>query len=291
MSNNFFGFIKGLLTFRWKPGKDLVVVGVSWIFVVASLYTATVIVGAEIGGGIPYFLLYAVVTATLFGIGLPVYWMVFRQKRPIRDLGITRKNLLLSLILQVVLAGVILPGGFEDITLPPFEQLAPLICLALAIGFFEAIFWRGWVLLRLEEAFGFIPAALIGSVLYAAYHIGYEMPLNEMVFLFFIGFGVCSCFSIDGQYLYFVAVISARWAIDYAGQRRIGIAIACFRWISGGVHRDGCADLVIHQVFEKIPKKISYSHLLKILKDYSDEISLRWAVRINSLSIFNTSRS
>lgn len=199
MSNNFIGFVKGLLTFRWKPGKDLVVVGVSWILVVASLYTATVIVGAETGGGIPYFLLYAVVTATLFGIGLPVYWMVFRQKRPIRDLGITRKNLLLSLIMQVVLAGIILPGGFKDLAIPPFEQLAPLICLALAIGFFEAIFWRGWVLMRLEEAFGFIPAALLGSVLYAAYHIGYDMPLNEMVFLFFIGLMYAVAFRLTGS--------------------------------------------------------------------------------------------
>jgi membrane protease YdiL (CAAX protease family) len=62
-----------------------------------------------------------------------------------------------------------------------------LVALALAIGFFEALFWRGWVLLRLEEAFGVIPAVLLGSFLYAAYHIGYAMPIDEMVFLFLIG--------------------------------------------------------------------------------------------------------
>jgi hypothetical protein len=63
----------------------------------------------------------------------------------------------------------------------------PLVALALAIGFFEAVFWRGWVLLRLEEAFGIIPAILLGSILYALYHVGYGMPASEMVFLFFIG--------------------------------------------------------------------------------------------------------
>ena len=199
MSKNLFRFIKGLVVFRWKPGKDLVVVAISWVLVVASLYTATVIVGADSGGGIPYFLLYAVLTATIFGIGLPVYWIVFRQKRRISDLGITRKNLALSLVLQVIFAGIVLPGGFKDLTLPAFEQLAPLICLALAIGFFEAIFWRGWVLTRLEEAFGFIPAALVGSVLYAAYHIGYDMPLNEMVFLFFIGLMYAIAFRLTGS--------------------------------------------------------------------------------------------
>ena len=52
---------------------------------------------------------------------------------------------------------------------------------------FEALFWRGWVLLRLEEAFRILPAILLGSVLYAAYHISYGMPLSEMTFLFFIG--------------------------------------------------------------------------------------------------------
>ena len=59
--------------------------------------------------------------------------------------------------------------------------------MALAIGFFEAIFWRGWVQLRLEGAFGILPGIVLGSVLYAAYHIGYGMPLSEMVFLFFVG--------------------------------------------------------------------------------------------------------
>ena len=71
--------------------------------------------------------------------------------------------------------------------LPPFAPLLPLVALALAIGFFEAVFWRGWVLLRLEDAFGIIPAILLSSILYAAYHIGYGMPLSEIGFLFLIG--------------------------------------------------------------------------------------------------------
>jgi hypothetical protein len=58
MDNNLLGFIKGLFVLRLKPGKDLVVVGVSWILVVVSLYTAKINVGADTGGGIPYFLLH-----------------------------------------------------------------------------------------------------------------------------------------------------------------------------------------------------------------------------------------
>ncbi len=75
----------------------------------------------------------------------------------------------------------------RGLQIPAFENLLPLIALALTIGLFEAIFWRGWVLLRLEDCFGIIPAILLGSILYSLYHIGYGMPASEMVFLFFIG--------------------------------------------------------------------------------------------------------
>jgi membrane protease YdiL (CAAX protease family) len=78
-------------------------------------------------------------------------------------------------------------GTLAKAQLPPFEKFLPLVALALTIGFFEAVFWRGWVLLRLEEAFGILPAILLGSALYAVYHIGYAMPASEMLFLFFIG--------------------------------------------------------------------------------------------------------
>ena len=42
-------------------------------------------------------------------------------------------------------------------------------------------------MLRLVESFGIVPAVLLGSLMYAAYHIGYGMDISEMVFLFFIG--------------------------------------------------------------------------------------------------------
>jgi hypothetical protein len=92
-----------------------------------------------------------------------------------------------SLALQLVLAAFLYVNSLAKAQLPPIEQLVPLVALALAIGFFEAVFWRGWVLLRLEEAFGIIPAILLGSVLYAVYHIGYGMPASEMITLFFVG--------------------------------------------------------------------------------------------------------
>jgi hypothetical protein len=181
------GTIKEIFSFRWKLNKDLLAVAVSWLLVVAALYTATMIVGSQVWGGMPYFGLYAVLGATLFGVGLPVYWMVVVRKRTIADLGVTNRQLGLSIVLQVLFAALLYMVTLAKTTLPPLSELLPLVALALTIGFFEAIFWRGWMLLRLEEAFGLIPAIILGSALYAAYHLGYGMPTSEMVFLFFVG--------------------------------------------------------------------------------------------------------
>lgn len=179
--------LKPLFSVRWAPNRDLAVVGVSWLLVVGALYSATFLVGQEVWGGMGYFLLYALVGATLFGIGIPLYWMVVVRKRPLADLGITTRYLGLSLLLQLLFSTLQLFGTLARVELPAWQAFLPLMALTLAIGFFEAVFWRGWVLLRLEEAFGVIPAILVGSALYAAYHIGYGMPNSEMLFLFFIG--------------------------------------------------------------------------------------------------------
>ena len=187
MSENFTETMKNIFAVRWQPNKDLIAIAVSWVLVVVTLYTATFIVGSTVGGGMPYFGLYAVLGATIFGIGIPLYWTIAIRKRPISDLGLTWKSLGVSIILQLVFAALQFAGAYRGLQIPAFENLLPLIALALTIGLFEAIFWRGWVLLRLEDCFGIIPAIVLGSILYSLYHIGYGMPASEMAFLFFIG--------------------------------------------------------------------------------------------------------
>lgn len=176
-----------IFTFRWHPGHDLSAVLVSWILVVGALYTATEIVGREVWGGMGYFLLYGVLAAGIFGVGIPVYWTVIVRRKSPAELGITTRWLWLSLALQIVFSLFQYSGTLAKGTQPAFEEFVPLLALSLTIGFFEAVFWRGWVLLRLEESFGMIPAILLGSLLYALYHIGYGMEMSEVAFLFFIG--------------------------------------------------------------------------------------------------------
>jgi membrane protease YdiL (CAAX protease family) len=184
---SFASLVREVFAFRWRPGRDLLAVAVSWLLVTGSLWIATHVVGSTAAGGMAYFALYGVLAATVFGVGLPLYWTVVVRRRPISDLGITMRLLGVSLVLQVIFAALQFVPTLARTQLPPFEQFLPLVALALAIGFFEAVFWRGWVQLRLEDAFGIIPGILLGAVIYALYHVGYGMPLSEISFLFLIG--------------------------------------------------------------------------------------------------------
>jgi hypothetical protein len=106
--------LKQVFVFRWNPGKDLLAVALSWLLVTGALYTATVVVGSTVWGGIAYFLLYAVLCAAVFGVGIPLYWTVVKRKRPIDDLGITTRRLIPSLLLQVVF--ISLHGYFGQVS-------------------------------------------------------------------------------------------------------------------------------------------------------------------------------
>ena len=102
---SFASLVKQVFTVRWRPGRDLLAVAVSWLLVTGSLWVATHVVGSTAAGGMVYFFLYGVMAATVFGLGIPLYWTVVVRRRPISDLGITTRLLGLSLLLQVIFAG------------------------------------------------------------------------------------------------------------------------------------------------------------------------------------------
>jgi hypothetical protein len=169
--------LKQVFSVRWKPNKDLALVALSWLLVVGALYTATVIVGTEAWGGMAYFVLYAVIGATLFGIGLPLYWMVVVRQRPLADLGLTTRWLGLSIVLQLLFAALQYMGTHK--ALPPLKSSA-LNCV-VSIRILKQFS------MRCAVASGRIRTIGLRVPLYSAYHIGYGMPASEMIFLFFIG--------------------------------------------------------------------------------------------------------
>jgi hypothetical protein len=73
--------------------------------------------------------------------------------------------------------------------------------VASVAGLFEAIFFRGFVLPRLEASFGPVVAVAGAALLYALYHVGYGMGAVEMTFLFGLGVVYAIPFRIVGNLL------------------------------------------------------------------------------------------
>jgi membrane protease YdiL (CAAX protease family) len=103
------------------------------------------------------------------------------------DVGLTAYQLLPSLALSLFLGWDTYRNTIATLDLTWTQSLVPLVTMVLAVGLFEAIFFRGWLQLRFEAAFGLIPGLLLSALCYSLYHIGYGMEAEEMLFLFGLG--------------------------------------------------------------------------------------------------------
>ncbi|WP_082390016.1 CPBP family intramembrane glutamic endopeptidase [Ornatilinea apprima] len=179
--------LKQIFTFHWNPNKDLIAVAVTVLLVMGGISIATNINGQQDRGGIPYFIVYAVITAALCGVALPLYWTVFIRHRSLESLGMTRKWLRRSHFIQLIFVILQFAGIMGKVQFPPLAQLLPLIGLAMFIGFFETVFWRGWVQTRLEAAFGILPSVVLSAALYALHYLAYGASLVDLLSLFLAG--------------------------------------------------------------------------------------------------------
>ncbi|MFW9912676.1 MAG: CPBP family intramembrane glutamic endopeptidase [Candidatus Thorarchaeota archaeon] len=187
------------LQFKFQPSKDLAVLVVSYIAMVVTLYTAfQIVTTANVALN---FILYGPVTLMFLGIFVPILYNSYIQKRPFSDTGITKKYWILSLIIGISMGIITYLGTLATILLPPFSQLFPLVSMALSVGLFEAIFFRGWIQLTLERSFGAIPAILIAPAFYSVYHIGYGMTLGELWFLYTLGISFAIAFRVTKNIL------------------------------------------------------------------------------------------
>ena len=169
----------------WRPSRDTLVVLLSYGLVVAGLYTAFQVFTTDRVAA--NFITFGPVTLAGLGIALPVLYTVLVRRRPLTDLGLTARHLLPSLILGLLLGWDTYSNTLGNLNLVWTRDAVPLVVMALAVGLFEAIFFRGWLQLRFEEAFGVVPAVVLGAVCYSLYHVGYGMDWNEMLFLFGLG--------------------------------------------------------------------------------------------------------
>lgn len=125
--------------------------------------------------------------ALIVGVVGPVLYTA-RRGRPLSSLGLGRHNLRSTIAFGLALAAVQFALTLYGYELPSSaEDWVPLLGMALVVGLFESVFFRGFVQSRLEASFGMIGAVALSSLLYALYHVGYGMALEQMAFLFGLG--------------------------------------------------------------------------------------------------------
>jgi membrane protease YdiL (CAAX protease family) len=198
-SNNIKEELREFLKFRFKPTLDLLMVIVSYLVLVGCLYTAfQIVTTANVAAN---FILYGPVSLLILGVVAPISYNNLIKKRPLLETGITKKYWIASVVLGIIFGAITYMGTLATITLPPLTEFLPLIFMAITVGLFEAIFFRGWIQLRFEKAFGAIPAILIGSAFYSLYHVGYGMTYSEIWFLFLLGITFAIAFRITRNIL------------------------------------------------------------------------------------------
>jgi membrane protease YdiL (CAAX protease family) len=191
--------INELLEFRFNPTRELALIATSWLAVVGGLYTAFKIVTTS--NVALNFILYGPVSLLMLGTVVPVSYITWFKKESLDELGITREHWLPSILIGIGLGVNTYLKTLASVQYPELRNLVPLIVMALTVGLFESIFFRGWVQLGLERAFGAIPAIILGAGMYALYHIGYGMNMPEIWFLFTLGLQFAVAFRVTKNIL------------------------------------------------------------------------------------------
>ena len=164
--------------------RDLHVVGAVYLAVVGLFALAFRAFGT--GSVLGLFLCFA--TGLVLGVAVPVVYTVWRRDRPLASLGLGLHQLPRTVALGLVFAAVQFALTLWGYDLPAStEDWVPLLVMALVVGIFESVFFRGFVQGRLAEMYGTGVGVGAAAGLYGLYHVGYGMGLDEMVFLFGLG--------------------------------------------------------------------------------------------------------
>lgn len=187
---------------RWTSGtvdtRDLRAVGGLYVAVVASFTLAFQVFTTDRTAG----LFIAFAGGLVAGVLGPLIYTRRLRQRPLSSLGLGRANWAATAALGLGLAAVQFALTFWGYELPTNdEDWVPLLVMALVVGLFEAIFFRGFIQNRLEASFGLTLGVALAASLYALYHVGYGMGLDEMVFLFGLGLVYAAAFRLVNNVL------------------------------------------------------------------------------------------
>lgn len=168
---------------RTGTKSDLLAIAAFYVGVVALMRLAFVGFTTDRVAGL--FLTFA--AALLLGVVGPIYYTVWRRHADLSDLGLRVEDWRTTGLLALLFAGVQFTLTLWGYDLPAPEDWVPLLVMALVVGVFETIFFRGFIQTRLEAAYGPVPGIGGAAVLYGLYHVGYGMGVSELLFLTGLG--------------------------------------------------------------------------------------------------------
>jgi membrane protease YdiL (CAAX protease family) len=168
---------------RTGTRADLLAIALMYVGVVALMRLAFVGFTTDRVAGL--FLSFA--AALLLGVVGPVYYTVWRRHADLSDLGLRVGSWRQTAVLALLFAGVQFALTLWGYDLPVPVDWVPLLVMALVVGVFETIFFRGFIQTRLEAALGPVPGIGGAALLYGLYHVGYGMGGSELLFLTGLG--------------------------------------------------------------------------------------------------------
>lgn len=163
--------------------QDLVVIGILYVAVVAL--NSAAFLGFTVDHVAGLFLCFA--TALVLGVAGPLVYTVRVRHRPLGDLGLRRDNLRTAIGFALLFAAVQFALTLWGRGLPAPVDWVPLLVMALVVGVFESVFFRGFVQTRLENQFGTVAGVGGAAILYGVYHVGFGMRGSELLFLTGLG--------------------------------------------------------------------------------------------------------
>lgn len=147
----------------WDPGVDTLIALGTLLGVWACYWAGATIHPAFLYAGI-----------LLLGTVVPAAVVLRRRREGLEGLGLTRRFLVLSLLLSAMLGA----GSAYQLFILVAEQGIPVLphLLGNLVVLWEPLFVFGWLFLRWERAFGWLPAIGLVGAGFALQHVG-SVPL------------------------------------------------------------------------------------------------------------------
>ena len=168
---------KEAFTLRWQPDRSTwAAVGTGLLAFVLSSSLLLIESGSLLGRLVLYGGIWV-----LCGVVIPWGYVFIIERDSISGLGLRKEKLGRSVIINLGLAAffslvIIFQADWANLEWLQVGRAA--VVLIGAGGLFELFLYYGFIHIRLERAFGPLPAILLTSVIYVLWHTGTQLPLE-----------------------------------------------------------------------------------------------------------------